>query len=85
VWEEKRGLSMWSRESWQSFDQSRALHRSATKTMAFSTPDNSALVRAGLSKFEKDARSERGCRESVEFILSESEYGVHLMAWRKTL
>jgi hypothetical protein len=35
----KRGLSMWSRESWQNIDQSRALHRSATKTMAFSTPD----------------------------------------------
>jgi hypothetical protein len=34
----KRGLSMWSRESWQNLDQSRALHRSATKTMAFSTP-----------------------------------------------
>jgi hypothetical protein len=48
-------------------------------------PRYSALVRAGLSKFEKDARSERGCRESVEFILSESEYGVHVMAWRKTL
>ena len=37
-------------------------------------PRYSTLVRAELSKFEKDARSERGCRESVDFMPNETDY-----------